>query len=103
MRVVKYLVTLDLPHSQKWLPHFEIDFFLIQIDKVKWVCVTSKWKDEFTVFFKLPIYESIAAIFWQSASYVYHFFRHQGPRDFLQGVMVSCRVYRVNGMVINIF
>ena len=27
MRVIKFLVTLDLPHSQKWLPHFEIDFF----------------------------------------------------------------------------
>ena len=27
-----------------------------------------------TVFFRLPIYESIAAIFWQSASYVLHRF-----------------------------
>ena len=29
MRVIKFLVTLDLPHSQKWLPHFEIDFYLL--------------------------------------------------------------------------
>ena len=28
----------------------------------------------FTVFFRLPIYESIAAIFWQSANYVYFIF-----------------------------
>ena len=28
------------------------------------------WSVFFTVFFRLPIYESIAAIFWQSASYV---------------------------------
>ena len=31
------------------------------------------WSVFFTVFFKLPIYESIAAIFWQSASYVIKF------------------------------
>ena len=30
------------------------------------------WSVFFTVFFKLPIYESIAAIFWQSASYVWY-------------------------------
>ena len=29
MRVIIFLVTLDLPHSQKWLPHFEIDFYLL--------------------------------------------------------------------------
>ena len=29
MRVIKFLVTLNLPHSQKWLPHFEIDFYLL--------------------------------------------------------------------------
>ena len=35
-----------------------------------------QWKDEFfwsvffTVFFRLPVYKSISAIFWQSASYV---------------------------------
>ena len=29
IRVIKFLVTLDLPHSQKWLPHFEIDFNLL--------------------------------------------------------------------------
>ena len=29
------------------------------------------WSVFFTVFFRLPIYESIAAIFWQYASYVY--------------------------------
>ena len=34
------------------------------------------WSVFFTVFFKLPIYESIAAIFWQSASYVYLFIVH---------------------------
>ena len=28
IRVIKFLITLDLPHSQKWLPHFEIDFYL---------------------------------------------------------------------------
>ena len=28
-RLIKFLVTLDLPHSQKWLPHFEIDFYLL--------------------------------------------------------------------------
>ena len=28
------------------------------------------WSVFFTVFFRLPIYESIAAVFWQSASYV---------------------------------
>ena len=28
------------------------------------------WSVFFTVFFRLPIYESIAAIFWQSASSV---------------------------------
>ena len=27
--VIKFLVTLNLPHSQKWLPHFEIDFYLL--------------------------------------------------------------------------
>ena len=27
--VFKFLVKLDLPHSQKWLPHFEIDFYLL--------------------------------------------------------------------------
>ena len=31
------------------------------------------WSVFFTVFFRLPIYESIAAIFWQSASYVLKF------------------------------
>ena len=29
MRVIKFLVTLDLPHSQKWLSRFEIDFYLL--------------------------------------------------------------------------
>ena len=29
IRVIKFLVTLDLPHSQKWLPNFEIDCYLI--------------------------------------------------------------------------
>ena len=29
MRVIKFLVTLDLPHSQKWLPQFEIDFYIL--------------------------------------------------------------------------
>ena len=29
IRVSKFLVTLDLPHSQKWLPQFEIDFYLL--------------------------------------------------------------------------
>ena len=29
MRVIKFLVTLDLPYSQKRLPHFEIDFYLL--------------------------------------------------------------------------
>ena len=29
------------------------------------------WSVFFTVCFRLPIYESIAAIFWQSASYVF--------------------------------
>ena len=33
------------------------------------------WSVFFTVFFRLPIYESIAAIFWQSASYV--LFKHR--------------------------
>ena len=32
------------------------------------------WSVFFTVF-RLPIYESTAAIFWQSASYVFHPFR----------------------------
>ena len=27
IRVIKFLVTHDLPHSQKWLPDFEIDFY----------------------------------------------------------------------------
>ena len=31
----------------------------------------------FTVFFRLPFYESIAAIFWQSASYVL-LFKNEG-------------------------
>ena len=31
------------------------------------------WSVFFTVF-RLPIYESTAAIFWQSASYVFYFF-----------------------------
>ena len=26
--VIKFLVTLDLPHSQKWLRHFEIETFI---------------------------------------------------------------------------
>ena len=45
--------------------------FLIKIYQI-----SLQWKDKFfwsvffTVFFRLPIYESIAAIFWQSASYV---------------------------------
>ena len=30
----------------------------------------------FTFFFGLPIYESIAAIFWQSASYVFKICSH---------------------------
>ena len=40
--VIKFLVTRDLPHSQKWLHHFRIDFFftLTQRDKVKWVYIT---------------------------------------------------------------
>ena len=29
IRLIKFLVTLDSPHSQKWLPHFEIDFYLL--------------------------------------------------------------------------
>ena len=29
MRVINFLVTPDLPHFQKWLPHFEIDFYLL--------------------------------------------------------------------------
>ena len=29
MRVIKFSVTLDLPHSQKWLSNFEIDFYLL--------------------------------------------------------------------------
>ena len=33
------------------------------------------WSVFFTVFFRLPIYESIAAIFWQSASYVLGFWQ----------------------------
>ena len=41
IRVIKFLVTLDLPHSQKWLPDWNwLLFTLIQRDKVKWVCVT---------------------------------------------------------------
>ena len=46
--------------------------FLIKIYQI-----SLQWKDKFfwsvffTVFFRLPIYESIAAIFWQSASYVF--------------------------------
>ena len=42
IRVKKFLVTRDLPHSQKWLPRSKIDFYftLIQRDKVKWLCVT---------------------------------------------------------------
>ena len=35
MRVIKFLVTLDLPHSQKWLPHFEIDFYLLQFKEIR--------------------------------------------------------------------
>ena len=41
MRVIKFLVILDLPHSQKWLSIWNwLLFTLIQRDKVKWVCVT---------------------------------------------------------------
>ena len=29
IRVIKFLVTRDLPYSQKWLPHSEIDFSLL--------------------------------------------------------------------------
>ena len=33
----------------------------------------------------------------------YHFFRQQGSRDLLQGLMTSCLIVsRVNGIVINI-
>ena len=35
MRVIKFLVTLDLPHSQKWLPQFEIDFYLLQFKEIR--------------------------------------------------------------------
>ena len=29
IRVISFLVTRDLAHSQKWHPHFEIDFYLV--------------------------------------------------------------------------
>ena len=78
-------------------------FTLIQRDKVKWVCVTlnegylrsaNRGSNNIQIFnqnitdqpsmkrrffwclfycFRLPINESIAAIFWQSASYIYRF------------------------------
>ena len=37
--MIKFLVTCDLPHSQKWIPRSEIDlsFFLLWRDNVKWV------------------------------------------------------------------
>ena len=41
IRVIEFLVTRDLPHSQKWLPHFESDFYLFYFRyKVKRMCVT---------------------------------------------------------------
>ena len=39
--VIKFLFPRDLPHSQKRLPHFAIDFFTSnQRHKVIWMCVT---------------------------------------------------------------
>ena len=41
IRVIKFLLTHDLPHSQKWLPLWNcILFTLIQRAKVKWLCIT---------------------------------------------------------------
>ena len=37
------------------------------------------WSVFFIVFFRRPIYESIAAIFWQSASYVFDIFYSFDP------------------------
>ena len=35
MRVIIFLVTLVSPHSQKWLPHFEIDFYLLHFKEIR--------------------------------------------------------------------
>ena len=40
----------------------------------------------FYCFFRLPIYESIAAIFWQSASYVYNFVQVSGGFAFFSEI-----------------
>ena len=33
--VIKFLVSLDLPHSQKCLPDFEIDFYLLYFKEIR--------------------------------------------------------------------
>ena len=39
--VISFLFTFYWPHSQKWFPHFDIDFCLLWFKyKVKWVCAT---------------------------------------------------------------
>ena len=46
----------------------------------------------------LPFFQ----VFYNLFDFFYYFFRHQGPRDLLQGLMISCRIVsRVNEMVIN--
>ena len=65
---------LDYIFGQTWLTSLTkmtsslwnwLLFTLIQRDKVKWVFLSV-----FLLFFRLQIYEAIAAIFWQSASFV---------------------------------
>ena len=107
-RMINFLVSLDLLHSEKGLPHFEIDFLFtfFQRDKVKSLCVTLNegylrasnrgsrnvyrffdrnityqpsikrrtFLSFFITFLRLQIYKAIAAIFLQSASYVFNFF-----------------------------
>ena len=35
IRVIKFLVTRDLQQSQKWLPHFEFNFYLLYFKEIR--------------------------------------------------------------------
>ena len=49
----------------------------------------------FYCFFRLPIYESIAAIFWQSASYVFVFVEFSGPSDPFKSLHRFCVLFSI--------
>ena len=56
-------------------------------------------------YFFISNFSKIFAIFssFLNLKFFLFFFRHQGPGDLLQGLMISCRIVsRVNGMVFNI-